>query len=213
MQQRQLLHLPAGSGWPSLYLAKVTRCSAVLIDLPFEGLCVASERARSDELSERCLIVQADGASLPLRGESFDGISHSDVLCCLQDKPGVLRECRRTIRGNGRMAFTVIFIRANLSATDFADAVAAGPPFVETEMDYDAMLAHTGWRLVSRADLTPMFVTSMRGLADARAGHADQLTDLVGATEYENMVARMREKLPAIERRLLERAMFLAQPV
>lgn len=210
---KSLLEVGAGSGWPSLYLAKLTGCSAVLVDLPLEGLRVASERAQADGLADHCFVAQADGAALPLKAATFDAISHSDVLCCLPDKLGVFRECRRAIRDNGRMAFTVIFVAVNLSADDYAEAVAAGPPFVETEMDYDDMLAHTGWRLASRIDLTPAFAASMKRMIEAREAHGDQLTELVGAAEYEDMIARMREKVPAIQRRLLARAMFVAEPV
>jgi ubiquinone/menaquinone biosynthesis C-methylase UbiE len=134
---KMLLEVGAGAGWPSLYLAKSRGCSTVLVDLPLEGLRVASERVRSDGLSDRCFVAQADGAALPLEDASFDAISHSDVLCCLPDKLGVLCECRRTIRATGRMAFTVIFVAANLSPSDHAEAVAAGPAFVETENTYD----------------------------------------------------------------------------
>jgi len=183
------------------------------MDLPLEGLRVASERAQADGLADRCFAAQADGAALPLKGATFDAISHSDVLCCLPDKLGVLRECRRAIRDAGRMAFTVIFIAADLAADDYAEALAAGPPFVETETSYDDMLAQTGWRLASRADLTAAFATSMKRLIEARAAHATQLSDLVGAAEAEDTSARMRQKLPAVERGLLQRAIFVAEPV
>ena len=209
---KSLLEVGAGAGWPSLYLAKLSGCSTVLVDLPFEGLRVAAERLQSDGLSGRCFVAQADGAALPLKDATFDAISHSDVLCCLPDKQGVLRECRRTIRDTGRMAFTVIFVAANLSPSDYAEAVAAGPAFVETEMDYEALLAHTGWRLVSRSDLTQAFANSMRRLIDAREAHADRLTELVGAVESADTTARMQAKLPAIERRLIERALFVVEP-
>ncbi len=210
---KRLLEVGAGSGWPSLYLAKLTGCSAVLVDLPLEGLRVASERAQADGLGERCLVAQADGAALPLKGEMFDAISHSDVLCCLPDKLGVLRECRHVIRHNGRMAFTVIFIAANLPTEDYTEALAAGPQFVEAETDYEDMLARSGWRLASRIDLTSTFVNSMQRMVEVREAHADQLTELMGAPEYKEMIARMREKLPATKRGLLERAMFVAEPV
>jgi cyclopropane fatty-acyl-phospholipid synthase-like methyltransferase len=210
---KRLLEVGAGAGWPSLYLAKLTGCSAVLVDLPLEGLRVASERIEADGLGERCFVAQADGAALPLKGQAFDAISHSDVLCCLTNKLGVLRECRNAVRESGRMAFTVIFVAASLGAEDYAEALAAGPQFVETETDYEAMLAHTGWRLASRVDLTQTFANSMKRMVEAREAHADQLAELMGALQYEEMITQMRAKLPATKRGLLERAMFVAEPV
>lgn len=210
--EKKLLEIGAGAGWPSLYLAKMTGCNAVLTDLPVEGLRVASERMQRDGLADRCVVMRADGASLPFADAAFDAVSHSDVLCCLPDKAGVLRECRRAIRDDGRMAFTVIYVATGLSAAHRAEAVAAGPPFVETEMPYDAMFARTGWRLVSRLDLTAAFAQSMQRMIDAQEAHADQLKALSGETAFAEGLARARRKLPAVERRLLERAMFVLEP-
>lgn len=209
---RKLLEIGAGAGWPSLYLAKLTGCSAVLTDLPVEGLRVASERLQRDGLADRCVVMRADGVSLPFEDATFDAVSHSDVLCCLPDKAGVLRECRRAIRDEGRMAFTVIYLATGLSEAERIEAVAAGPRFVETEMPYDAMLTNTGWHLVSRLDLTADFARSMRRMVDAQEAHAEQLKALSGETAFAEGLARARQKLPAVERRLLERAMFVLEP-
>jgi SAM-dependent methyltransferase len=167
----------------------------------------------ADGLAVRCRVVQADGAKLPLDDASVDVISHSDVLCCLPDKRGVLEECRRTIRPSGRMAFAVIFVAPGLSGHDRAEAVAAGPPFVEADAAYQTLLARTGWRVVDGVDWTATFVKSVRAMAAARAAHGDALKALLGVAEYDDMMARNRDKIPAIERGLLKRMLFVAEPV
>jgi len=91
----QLLDVGAGSGWPGLYLAQLTGCDVVLVDLPLVALRIALARATDDGLSERCEAVAADGAALPFLDGSFDALSHSDVLCCAPDKLAILRACRR----------------------------------------------------------------------------------------------------------------------
>ena len=207
-----LLEVGAGSGWPALYLAKRSGCAAILTDLPEEGLRLARERVAADGLAARCRVVRADGAKLPLDDASVDVISHSDVLCCLPGKLGVLEECRRTIRPSGRMAFAVIFVAPGLSGQDRAEAVAAGPPFVEADADYQTLLARTGWRVVDAVDWTATFVKSVRAMAAAREAHGDELEALLGAVEYGDMMARNREKIPAIERGLLKRVLFVAEP-
>lgn len=209
---KRLLEIGAGAGWPALYLAKLTGCAAILTDLPPAGLRLAENRAALDGLDRRCHIVRADGADLPLDRASVDAISHSDVLCCLPDKLGVLRECRRTIRASGRMAFFVIFVAEGLSAQDHAQAVAAGPPFVEAEACYSELLERAGWRPVDAVDVTSVFAKSMQTMLSEREAHADQLSNLIGASEYERMIARDKRKIPAIERRLLRRALFVAEP-
>lgn len=110
----RLLVVGAGAGWAGLYLAKKTGCEVMLVDLPLTGLHIASQRAAKDRLMNRCWIAVADGSQLPFRDRSFDAVSHSDVLCCLQNKRGVLEACRRVIRDNGRMVFTVIWITPSL---------------------------------------------------------------------------------------------------
>jgi ubiquinone/menaquinone biosynthesis C-methylase UbiE len=213
MPGKTLLEVGAGAGWPALYLAKSLGCSAVLVDLPPEGLRVAAERIRADGLLDLCRVIQGDGAALPVEDGRFDAISHSDVLCCLPNKTGVLRECRRAIKETGRMAFTVIYVPQGLSDEDHAVAVEAGPPFVEAETTYEAMLAESSWRIAARVDVTDTFQESMRKMIDARLAHADALIELIGQREHEDFLARMRQKMPAIERRVLERALFVAEPM
>jgi ubiquinone/menaquinone biosynthesis C-methylase UbiE len=71
----------AGSGWPSLYVARETGCQVVLSDIPREGMRIASERAVAEGLHERCWPVVADGSSLPFMSGQFDAVYHCDVLC------------------------------------------------------------------------------------------------------------------------------------
>ena len=106
----KFLEVGAGAGWPGLYLAKETGCDATLTDLPPEGLKAATERAEKDGLSEKCQIIQADGAALPFTDGNFDAIYHSDVLCCLVEKRVVLEECRRVAGDEAKMVFSVISI-------------------------------------------------------------------------------------------------------
>jgi ubiquinone/menaquinone biosynthesis C-methylase UbiE len=210
---KALLDVGAGAGWPSLYLTKRSGCSAVLVDQPPEGLRVAAARIADDGLRDRCRVVRGDGVALPFEDACFDAVSHSDVLCCLPNKVGVLRECRRVIRNAGRSAFTVIYTPPGLSASDHAAALAAGPSFVQTETPYETMLVEGGWRQLSRADLTPEFAATLRRVIDARLAQADELVALIGREEHEAFVAAMRQKLEVVDRRLLERAMFVAEPV
>src|SRR5262249_5839592 len=104
----KLLDLGAGSGWPGLYLAQLTGCDVVMVDLPLAALRIARERAETDGLVRQCDAVVADGAALPFMDASFDALTHSDVLCCTPDKLGVLQTCRRVARDDSTMVFTVI---------------------------------------------------------------------------------------------------------
>src|SRR5438477_1658816 len=48
----KLLDVGAGSGWPGLYLAQLSGCDVVLVDLPLVALRIALGRATDDGLSE-----------------------------------------------------------------------------------------------------------------------------------------------------------------
>ncbi len=205
---RRLLEVGAGSGWPGLYLATTTGCEIVQTDLPFEGLRIAVARAAADGLAGTCRAAVADGASLPFETACFDAILHSDVLCCLEAKLAVLRECRRVLRPGGTMVFTVIFIAAGLSPADYARAADCGPPVIETAQGYPEMLREAGWEITTRADLTANFQASLRHLIDEEEAHGEELRELLGAAEFADKLARRRRTLAAIEQGLIRREMF-----
>lgn len=49
----RLLEIGAGSGWPALHIAGLTRCDVVLSDIPYLGLRAACDRAEADGLAGR----------------------------------------------------------------------------------------------------------------------------------------------------------------
>jgi cyclopropane fatty-acyl-phospholipid synthase-like methyltransferase len=157
---RRLLDVGAGAGWPGLYFAKETGCDAVLIDLPFHELQVATKMAARDQISDRCRVAIAEGSRLPFRDASFDAVSHSEVLCCLEDKRGVLEDCRRVIRNDGRMVFTVIWITPGLSHRDHKRAVEAAPSFGESDTDYHTLLRQTRWTVTECLDVSESYGSS-----------------------------------------------------
>ena len=213
------LEIGAGSGWPGLYLAKRTGCEAALIDLPLEGLQAARERATKDGLTDRCRIVQADGAALPFAGGgpggsgSFDAIYHSDVLCCLMDKPGVLESCRRVINDSGRMVFSVILIAPGLSDADYAVAADGGPTFIETETPYPEMLQRAGWTITGHSDLTKDYFETFAKMYALEQANEDELVKVHGAEGAAELLARRKATLIPIERGLLRRELFSVVPV
>lgn len=208
----RLLDLGAGSGWPGLYMAKTSGCDLVLVDLPLSGLRIARARAGKDGIAGDALAVVGDAAALPLSDKSFDAISHSDLLCCLRQKRSVLTACRRVIRSNGLMVFTVISVAPGLTAHEYDRAVANGPEFVETDTDYPRMLAETGWLLKGHEDLSDDYAASCRRQLDADMAHADDLRALIGPAEFSERVDGWRSKLAALGDSLLRRECFTAIP-
>lgn len=207
----RLLDLGAGSGWPGLYLAQLTGCDVVLVDLPLAALRIALERAVADSLAQRCETVVADGACLPFRDASFDALSHSDVLCCTPDKLGVLRACRRVARHGSRMVFTSMAIAPSLADPDRRVAMESGPKFVDTEEDYAILLGQSGWCLEDRADLTAALLQSMRNELDGMRARGDALTKVFGSDEFAERLKRQRAAITAIDAGFLRRELFVAR--
>jgi ubiquinone/menaquinone biosynthesis C-methylase UbiE len=210
---KRFLDLGAGTGWPGLYLARVTGCDIALVDIPLDGLRIAVRRAVAEQLSGECWIAVADGAALPFKVGWFDAIGHSDVLCCLEAKLSVLKECRRIARSNGRMVFTAISIASGLSPADYERAIAAGAPFKVLGAEYPPMLEEAGWRLTDYIDLTREYAAAVRQMLREEEAHADALIPLFGEAEFTDKLARRRKTVRALDENLLQRELFGATAI
>ncbi len=185
----RLLDLGAGSGWPALYMAKKSGCSVTLVDLPANGLRIAKERATKDRITQQVTTEIADAAQLSFPDSSFDAISHSDLLCCLRRKRSVLAACRRTIRTDGRMAFTVISVSPGLPVEQRRRAVENGPEFIESDARYSDLLEQTGWKITNCKDITAAYAASCKRQLEADEAHTEKLVTFIGKDEYAERVA------------------------
>ena len=209
---RTLLEIGAGSGWPALFLAGETGCDVTLADVPFEALRIAGDRVAREPIAGEVLLVVADGAFLPFKSDLFDAISHSDVLCCLPCKRGVLDECRRVIRHRGKMVFSVISITPGLSSADHERAVDSAPPYVETECAYPELLEKTGWKIIDRIDVSAAYEeTGRRHIREVEA-RADALGELLGDVELGELLAKRHRNVESVADGIVRRDLFVASP-
>ena len=206
------LEIGSGSGWPGLYLAEETGCDATLADLPLDALRIGADRVANRSDRSKISLSVADAAYLPFKSSHFDAIGHSDVLCCLVPKREVLDECRRVIRRGGRMVFSVISVAPGLSVADHARAVEAGPPHIEAEYEYAELLEATGWRILERIDLSAAYeTTGRRHLREVQA-RADQMKELIGEAEFDDLLVRRNRNVEAIAEGIVRRDLFVASP-
>lgn len=208
----RFLDVGAGSGWPGLYLGRISGCDVTLVDVPLPGLAIAAKRSRAETRAGACWAVAADGGALPLKSATFDAIGHSDVLCCLVDKAAVLSECRRVVRASGAMVFTVIAIAPGVSGEAYQRAAAAGPPFKETERGYPALLEQTGWQVTRCDDVTPEYARAVHHMLREEEGRAGALARVLGEQELTDTLARRRRTAQALDEGLLCRQLVAARP-
>jgi SAM-dependent methyltransferase len=207
----RLLDVGAGSGWPALYLAQISGCDLMMVDIPLASLRIARERAAADGLAQRCEIIAADAAALPFRDASFDAFNHSDVLCCTPDKLGVLRSCRRVARDGARMTFTTISLAPSLTGAERRIAMESGPRFMDSEEDYAALLGQSGWSLQERIDLTATYLSSMRSELDGMRARADALAQVFGQDEFTRRAQRQEAAVAVIDAGFVRRELFVAE--
>ena len=209
---KRLLDVGSGSGWPGVYLAKETGCDIVMTDLPLTGLRIAIDRASTERVGGACLAIVADGVALPFPRGWFDAVTHSDLLCCLPGKRGVLEMCRRTIRADGKMVFSVISIRSGLTAADHERAAASGPPFIETEIPYPEMLRQAGWEITDHRDLTAEYRVNVGRMLKKLETHAEEVAILFGDDDASNERAHIHATFESLEQGLLRRELFDVVP-
>jgi ubiquinone/menaquinone biosynthesis C-methylase UbiE len=172
------------------------------------GLRIAAERTVADGLAGKAWAVASDGASLAFADTSFDAIEHSDVLCCLEAKLPVLAECRRVVRGAGRMVFGTISFAPSLSSADHRQALAAGPPFMIASSDYPEMLSKADWRTERRVDVAAEYGAAAERLLTAQEAREEILVEILGRSDFAEMIIKGRGTVAAIEQGLLRRELF-----
>ncbi len=208
----RLLDVGSGSGWPGVYLAERTGCDIAMIDLPFGGLRIALDRAAADQIGGASWASVADAANLPFRSDSFDAIFHSDVLCCLSEKLAVLKACRRVVRAEGKMVFSVILITPGLAEAEYERAAAGGPPFIRAETSYPQMLNEAGWDITDQRDLPADYRATVDHMLEQLEHHADEVGKLFGEDDAAQERARRRATLDALADGLLRRELFSVVP-
>ncbi len=110
------------------------------------------------------------------------------------------------------MVFSVISIAPGLSEAGHETALANGPPYIESDTSYAALLEQAGWQVAECFDITEDFVESVRRVIEAQEAHQTQLRELLGEAETTARMTRMKDRLAAREAGVHRRELFVATP-
>lgn len=153
--QDVVLDVCSGMGGPARYLAWKTGCDVTGLDLTASRVEGATELTRIAGLSGSVRFVHGDALAMPFEDASFTLVVAQESFAHIPDKRRLLAECARMLRPGGRLVFSDILHRGNLSVQD-GQRLFEGMTFSEiaTAEEYAQQLRSCGMEVVRVVDLT-----------------------------------------------------------
>lgn len=150
-----VLDVCSGMGGPARYLAWKTGCTVTGLDLTASRVEGATELTRLAGLAGAVRFVHGNALDMPFPDASFTLAIAQEAFAHVPDKPRLVAECARVLRPGGRLVFSDILHRGDLSGDD-ARRLYEGMAFSEigTAEGYAALLRANGMTVVRSVDLT-----------------------------------------------------------
>ena len=150
-----VLDVCSGMGGPARYLAWKTGCDVTGLDITASRVEGATELTRIAGLSGSVRFVHGDALAMPFEDASFTLVVAQESFAHIPDKRRLLAECARMLRRGGRLVFSDILHRGNLSVED-GQRLFEGMTFSEiaTAEEYQQQLRSCGMEVVRVVDLT-----------------------------------------------------------
>ena len=150
-----VLDVCSGMGGPARFLAWKTGCDVTGLDITASRVEGATELTRIAGLSGSVRFRHGDALAMPFDDASFTLAIAQESFAHIPDKPRLLAECARVLRPAGRLVFSDILHRGNLSVRD-RQGLSEGMTFSEiaTAEEYVARLRSCGMEVVRVVDLT-----------------------------------------------------------
>ena len=150
-----VLDVCSGMGGPARYLAWKTGCDVTGLDLTASRVEGATELTRVAGLSDCVRFVHGNALDMPFEDATFTLAIAQESFAHIPDKPRLLAECARVLQPGGRLVFSDILHRGELSTHD-AHRLSEGMTFsqIATLDGYAKQLSLCGMAVVRVFDLT-----------------------------------------------------------
>ena len=150
-----VLDVCSGMGGPARYLAWKTGCDVTGLDITRSRVEGATELTRVAGLSGSVRFVHGNALAMPFQDASFTLAIAQESFAHIPDKQRLLAECARVLRPTGRLVFSDILHRGNLSVQD-TQRLSEGMTFsdIATAEEYAEQLRLCRLEVVRLVDLT-----------------------------------------------------------
>ena len=185
----RVLDVCAGLAGPARFIASRRGCRVLAVELHAGRAAGAQRLTALVRLGDRVRVVRGDAARLPVRSGAFDACISQEALLHIDDKRGVLAECRRVLRVGGRLAFSDWIARPRLGDLERArlwDWMAATT--LQTPQSYRALLGAVGFAGIEAEDLTDDWRRILRGRLEMYRGLHHAHVRRVGEHRYEKFL-------------------------
>jgi sarcosine/dimethylglycine N-methyltransferase len=154
-QSSQVLDICSGLGGPARWLAHHIGCHVTGLEVT-ESRCQAAGRLTElVALDHKVEFRRGNALAMPFAEATFDVAVSQEAFVHVPDKPGLISECARVIKSNGRIAFTDIVQRARLDEFQLARLrEEMAYPSLETTAGYCELLQDSGFDDIQVEDLS-----------------------------------------------------------
>lgn len=117
----------------------------------------------------------------------------------------MLRAAHRVLEPGGAVCFLVIAPADDLTEAETAEAVAAGPPFVASDLPYQDLMAAAGFERIEVHDVTEDYLRTLGAWIREWEAERSELVGVVSRTEFAERQQNRETAVRAISSGLLRR--------